>query len=61
MAPDEPGSACNDDLRVLRRDPESGPLRQQLLDYRPMTLRFGCDRAQETFEEIAARSTASAG
>jgi nucleoside-diphosphate-sugar epimerase len=43
-------------LRVLRRDPESGPLRQQLLDYLTMTLRFGCDEAQETFEEIAARS-----
>ena len=42
-------------LRVLRRDPESGGMRQQMLDYLTMTLRFGCDEAQETFEEMAAR------
>jgi hypothetical protein len=27
-------------------------MRQQLLDYLTMTLRYGCDQAQETFERL---------
>jgi hypothetical protein len=30
-------------------------MRQQILDYLTMTLRFGCDQAQETFEELSLR------
>jgi nucleoside-diphosphate-sugar epimerase len=43
-------------MRILRRDPASGGMRQQLLDYLTMTLRYGCDQAQETFEELSMRS-----
>lgn len=39
-------------FKVLRRDPASAPLRQHLQDYVTMTLRIGCDRAQETLEEL---------
>jgi hypothetical protein len=42
-------------MRVLRRDPTSDGMRQQILDYLTMTLRFGCDQAQETFEELSLR------
>lgn len=44
-------------FKVLRRDPASAHLRQHLQDYVTMTLRIGCDRAQETLErlETAAR------
>jgi hypothetical protein len=37
------------------RDPASDGMRQQILDYLTMTLRFGCDQAQETFEELSLR------
>lgn len=39
-------------MRILRRDPASEGMRQQLLDYLTMTLRYGCDQAQETFERL---------
>jgi nucleoside-diphosphate-sugar epimerase len=42
-------------MRALRRDPASAGMRQQILDYLTMTLRFGCDQAQETFEELSLR------
>jgi nucleoside-diphosphate-sugar epimerase len=42
-------------MRVLRRDPASDGMRQQILDYLTMTLRYGCDQAQETFEELSIR------
>jgi nucleoside-diphosphate-sugar epimerase len=42
-------------MRILRRDPASEGMRQQLLDYLTMTLRYGCDQAQETFEELSIR------
>jgi nucleoside-diphosphate-sugar epimerase len=42
-------------MRILRRDPESDGMRQQILDYLTMTLRYGCDQAQETFEELSLR------
>lgn len=42
-------------MRVLRRDPASEGMRQQILDYLTMTLRYGCDQAQETFEELSMR------
>jgi hypothetical protein len=37
-------------LTVLRRDPEAATLRAELLDHVTMTLRWGCDQAQEVFE-----------
>jgi nucleoside-diphosphate-sugar epimerase len=43
-------------MRILRRDPESEGMRQQILDYLTMTLRYGCDQAQETFEELTIRT-----
>jgi hypothetical protein len=42
-------------MRILRRDPASEGMRQQILDYLTMTLRYGCDQAQETFEELSIR------
>jgi hypothetical protein len=42
-------------MRILRRDPASEGMRQQILDYLTMTLRYGCDQAQETFEELSMR------
>lgn len=43
-------------LRTLRRDPDSKELRQPMLDYVTMTLRFGCDQAQDVCETgLAAR------
>jgi nucleoside-diphosphate-sugar epimerase len=42
-------------MRILRRDPASDGMRQQILDYLTMTLRYGCDQAQETFEELSMR------
>jgi nucleoside-diphosphate-sugar epimerase len=44
-------------MRILRRDPASEGMRQQILDYLTMTLRFGCDQAQETFEELSMRGS----
>ena len=41
-------------FKVLRRDPESNGLRSELLDHITMTLRFGCDQAQETFDQLGA-------
>jgi nucleoside-diphosphate-sugar epimerase len=41
--------------RVLRRDPESNGLRQDITDYVTATLRSGCDEAQEVFELAEAR------
>lgn len=41
-------------FKVLRRDPASNSLRQHLQDYVTMTLRIGCDRAQETLERLEA-------
>ena len=46
-------------MRILRRDPASAGMRQQLLDYLTMTLRYGCDQAQETFEELSLRQPTS--
>jgi hypothetical protein len=37
-------------LRTIRKDPDSRGLRQSMLDYVTMTLRFGCDQAQEICE-----------
>jgi nucleoside-diphosphate-sugar epimerase len=45
-------------MRILRRDPASDGMRQQILDYLTMTLRYGCDQAQETFEELSMRGGA---
>jgi hypothetical protein len=42
-------------FRVLRRDPESKPLRQDIYDYVTTTLKLGCDQAQEVFEEHEAQ------
>jgi len=42
-------------MRILRRDPASEGMRQQILDYLTMTLRYGCDQAQDTFEELSMR------
>jgi hypothetical protein len=42
-------------MRILRRDPASAGMRQQILDYLTMTLRYGCDQAQETFEDLSIR------
>jgi nucleoside-diphosphate-sugar epimerase len=41
-------------FKVLRRDPESNGLRSELLDHITMTLRFGCDQAQESFDQLGA-------
>jgi nucleoside-diphosphate-sugar epimerase len=41
-------------FKILRRDPASNALRQHLQDYVTMTLRIGCDRAQETLERLEA-------
>ena len=38
-------------LKTLRRDPEAAALRSEILDHVTMTLRWGCDQAQEVFEE----------
>jgi nucleoside-diphosphate-sugar epimerase len=46
-------------MRILRRDPDAAGMRQQILDYITMTLRFGCDQAQETFEELSRRGPRS--
>jgi hypothetical protein len=48
-------------LRVLRRDPDAARMRQPLLDYVTMTLRFGCDQAQDTFELAGAHHEAPIG
>jgi nucleoside-diphosphate-sugar epimerase len=39
-------------FKVLRRDAESDGLRAELQDYVTITLRIGCDRAQETMERL---------
>ena len=41
---------------MMRRDPASEGMRQQILDYLTMTLRYGCDQSQETFEELTLRA-----
>ena len=40
-------------FRVLRRDPEAAGMRQEMLDRITATLRYGCDQAQEVFDELA--------
>ena len=37
---------------VLRRDPEAAGLKSDMIDHITLTLRAGCDRAQEVFEEL---------
>lgn len=39
---------------VLRADPESGPLLQDMVDHITMTLRFGCDAVEDAFEGFEA-------
>ncbi len=46
--------------RVLRRDPESNGMRQDIFDYVTSTLRSGCDQAQEIFELAQARELRAA-
>ena len=41
-------------FRVLRKDPRTNGLRQLMLDHITMTLRFGCDQAQEVFDAFQA-------
>ncbi|HET8647879.1 MAG TPA: hypothetical protein VFO85_20445, partial [Vicinamibacteria bacterium] len=48
-------------FKVLRRDPGSASLRQHLQDYLTMTLRIGCDRAQETLEALEAAARHARG
>jgi hypothetical protein len=39
---------------VLRGDPESEPLLQEMVDHITMTLRFGCDAVEDAFERLEA-------
>jgi hypothetical protein len=39
-------------FKVLRRDRETDGLQPELRDHITMTLRFGCDQAQDVFEEL---------
>jgi nucleoside-diphosphate-sugar epimerase len=43
-------------FKLLRRDPESNGLHRDMQDHITMTLRFGCDQAQHTFERLEAAS-----
>jgi nucleoside-diphosphate-sugar epimerase len=43
--------------RVLLEDPESEDIREFLPDYINMTIQFGCDRVQETFESLWERDS----
>jgi hypothetical protein len=39
-------------FRALLRDPEAAGLKSDMIDHITLTLRAGCDRAQEVFEEL---------
>jgi len=55
-----PGQQVCDTLRMLNqicfkallRDPEAAGLKRDMIDHITLTLRAGCDRAQEVFEEL---------
>ncbi len=59
-----PGDQVCDALRMLNhicfktllRDPEAGGLKRDMIDHITLTLRAGCDRAQEVFEELETSS-----
>jgi nucleoside-diphosphate-sugar epimerase len=42
-------------FKVLRRDPESDGLRQDIYEHVTMTLTWGCDEAQDVFDMLEAR------
>ncbi len=59
-----PGQQVCDTLRMLNqicfkallRDPEAAGLKRDMIDHITLTLRAGCDRAQEVFEELETAS-----
>jgi hypothetical protein len=60
-----PGNQVCDALRLLNHicfktlllDPEAGDLKRDMIDHITLTLRAGCDRVQEVFEELETSST----
>jgi nucleoside-diphosphate-sugar epimerase len=46
-------------VRTLRQDPEASDLRAEIDDHLLMTLRWGCDAAQEVYEHLGARALVS--
>jgi hypothetical protein len=43
-------------FKALLRDPEAAGLKSDMIDHITLTLRAGCDRAQEVFEELETSS-----
>lgn len=48
-------------FKVLRRDRETDGLQHEMRDHITMTLRFGCDQAQHTFEHLAVAARRQGG
>ena len=47
-------------FKILRRDPDSEGLREDMFDHVTMTLRAGCDQAQDVFETMEANGVGRA-